>query len=175
MTDAMAEDLRTVPARVAANPCRLAALVGVALAAAAALWWLATSRLALERGGDAARAALGLLQALALARALALALWVPRAAVARGARAAALDALALAAQAWPVVALAAAASAPGVLHALPAEALLLIGCTVLPLIGTGLRRALPDVQQADAAALFTGAALAAALWFGHARWLLPTG
>lgn len=168
----MAYDLPAADGRPATGPCRLAAVTGVALAAAAALWWLAASRLALERGGDASRPALALLQALALARGLALALWVPRAAIARGTRAAAADALAIAAPAWPLVALAASAATLGAPQVLGVEALLLAACAALPLLGAGLRRALPQAPQADLAAVFIGAALAAALWSVHARWPL---
>ena len=157
---------------------RVAAVTGVALAAAAALWWLAASRLALERGADAARAAALMLQALALARALALALWLPRTAVAQGLRAAWLEALALAAPAWPLVALAASASTLPALRVLVVEALLVVAAAVLPLAARALGRLLPrraQAEPADLAALFGGALLAAALWYGHGRWPLLVG
>jgi len=157
---------------------RVAAVTGVALAAAAALWWLAASRLALERGADAARAAALMLQALALARALALALWLPRAAMAQGLRAAWLDGLALAAPAWPLVALAASASTLPALRVLLVEALLVVATAVLPLAALASGRLLPrraQAEPADLAALFGGALLAAALWYAHGRWPLLVG
>ncbi|MFO1292061.1 MAG: hypothetical protein U1F07_03170 [Rubrivivax sp.] len=157
---------------------RLAPVAGVALAAAAALWWLAASRLALERGADAARAAALTLQALALARGMALALWLPRAAVAQGARAACFDGLALAAPAWPLVALAASASTLSVTRVLLVETLLVVAAALLPLAGQALGRALPRDAKADAAdlaALCGGTLLAAAMWYGHGLWPLLAG
>lgn len=156
---------------------RLAALAGLALAAAVAIWWLASTRLALDSGADASRSADHALQALWLARSMALVMLSVRVAAGRGWRPGLAVALGLVAPAWPLVVLAGSASAAPLAQVALLELLLLAGCLVLPLIGLGLRRALRRMSLADglgdAIGTLVGAALAAALWFTRGLWALP--
>lgn len=152
---------------------RLPALTGVALAAALALWWLGSSRLALDDGADASRPAADALQALWLARAMALALVGPRVGAVSGWRAGAAAGLALVAPAWPVLVLAWSASALPLAQVLLAELLLLAASAALPLLGLGLRRLLRQAPVAEAAATLAGCALMAALWSTRGLWTLP--
>ena len=143
---------------------RLAALTGLALAAAVALWWLGSTRLALDRGSDASRAAAQALHALWLVRGLVLAIWMVRLGALRGWPASAAAALVLIAPSWPLVVLAWSASAVPLLQVLGAELALLAAGAALPLAGLGLRRVLRRPELADVVAVGVGAALAAALW-----------
>jgi hypothetical protein len=149
---------------------RLAALAGLAIAAAGAMWWLGSTRLALEKGSDPGRSAAATLHAMWLVRALALALLVPRAGAIRGWRAGAGEALALVAPCWPVLVLAWSGCSAPWLQVVLAECLLLAGAAVLPLVGQGLQRALPRAELADMASTAVGAALAAAVWVAAGLW-----
>ena len=93
-----------------ALPSRMATMTGLALAAAVALWWLGSSRLALDHGSDPSRSAADALHALLLVRAIVLAMLSLRESTARGWRAGAAAALTLIAPSWPVVVLAWSAS-----------------------------------------------------------------
>ena len=141
---------------------RGAALTGLALAGAVALWWLGSTRLALERGSDAARSADDALQALWLARGVALAVLGPRCGVVRDWRPAAGAGLALLAASWPLLLLAWSASAVPLGQAARAEGLLLVAALALPLLGQGLRHLLRSDEAADLAAVAAGVAVAAA-------------
>ena len=152
---------------------RLAALTGVALAAALALWWLGSSRLALDDGADASRPAAEALQALWLVRAMALAVLGLRLGAVGRWRAGAAAGLALVAPAWPVLVLAWSASAWPLAQVLLAEGLLLAACAALPLLGLGLRRSLRQPPLAEAAATLVAVALVAGLWFTRGLWALP--
>jgi hypothetical protein len=152
---------------------RLAAGAGLALAAAVALWWLGSTRLALDHGADASRSAADALQALWLARALLLATLGLRAGALQGWRGGSGAALALTAPAWPVVVLAWSASSASPAQAALAEAVLLAGSLALPLAGRGLQRLLPRAGFASVLATALGAALAAAVWLGRSLWALP--
>jgi hypothetical protein len=149
---------------------RMAAMTGLVLAAAVALWWLGSTRLALDHSSDAGRASADALQALWLARAIALALLGVRTGALRGWRGGAAAGLALIAPAWPLAVLAWTASATPWIHAAGAEIALLGAAAVLPLIGLGLRRALRQVELAEASGTALGAALASALWFARGLW-----
>ncbi|MEJ6000143.1 hypothetical protein [Paucibacter soli] len=145
---------------------RQAATTGLAVAAAIALWWLGSTRLALDSGANPGRSAQAALQALLLARGLALALLSLRASALHGWRAGAWAAFALVAPAWPVVALAWSASTAPLVQLLGAECLLLAGCLALPLLGWGLRCALRGrAELAELLATLGAAALAASWWF----------
>ena len=82
---------------------RLGAVVGLALAAMLAVWWLGSTRLALDQGGDTGRAAVVALQALWLTRALALVMLALRVGALHGTRVGAVASLGLVAPAWPLV------------------------------------------------------------------------
>ena len=149
---------------------RPSALTGVALAVAVALWWLGSSRLALDDGADASRPAADALHALWLLRAMAVALLGSRVGALAGWRAGAAAGLVLVAPAWPVLVLVWSASAASLAQVLVAEALLLVGCAVLPTLGLGLRRLLRHAPIAEAAATLVGLAVVAALWSTRGLW-----
>lgn len=149
---------------------RLAAVTGLALAAAAALWWLGTARLAIDQGSDASRGAADALLALWLVRAIAPAMLSIRVAALGGWQAGAAVALGLIAPAWPVVMLAWSASTAPLMKVALAEFVLLATGLALPLVGCGLRRVLRPAALAEATGTLAGAALAAALWFTRGAW-----
>jgi hypothetical protein len=149
---------------------RLATATGLALAAAVALWWLGSTRLALDGGSDPGRSSIDALHAAWLVRAMALALLTPRVGVWHGWRPGAAAALALIAPAWPMVVLAWSATAWPLAPVVLAESLLLATGFALSLIGLALRRALSRFELADLAAAALGVTLAAAAWFTRAMW-----
>lgn len=143
---------------------RSAALSGWTLAAALAIWWLAGSALALERGADAGRLAAQAGAAGLLARALALLLLGLRVGAVHGAREGGLTMLLLAAPSWPVSLLAWMAG-PGPLRTLLlGEAALLLAALSLPWVGAHLARSRALEGHADTVATLLGVALAATLW-----------
>ena len=152
---------------------RLAAMIGLVLAAAVGVWWLGSTRLALDRGSDAGRSAADGLHALWLVRGMALATLGARVGALRGWWQGSTTALALLAPAWPVLVLAWSASATPLMHVALAELLLLVAAVTLPLIGLGLRRALRLSELADLVATGLGAVLAATLWHTLGLWVLP--
>ena len=151
---------------------RPAALTGIALTAALALWWLGSSRLALDDGADASRPAADALHALWLARAMVLALLSLRVAALHGWWAGASAGLALVAPAWPLLVLVWSASTVALLPALLNELVLLGTCLVLPLLGQALRKLLRPPAAAESAATLAGVALVAALWATRGLWTL---
>lgn len=152
---------------------RLAAMTGLALAAATAAWWLGSTRLALDHGADGGRSGVQALHALLLVRGTALAMLGVRVGAAHGWRAGATAGLTLIATSWPVVALAWSASATSLVHVALAEFLLLAGSAALPLIGSGLRRALRNAELAVVAGTGIGAAAAASVWVMCAASCMP--
>ncbi len=153
---------------------RLAAMTGLALAAAIALWWLGSTRLALDHGTDAGPFADGALQVLLLLRALALALVSVRIGALRGWRPGATAGLGLIAPAWPVVILAWSASTRSAIHVMLAEVLLLVGSAVLPMVGMGVRRLLRKAELAVVTSTLLGTALVALAWATRGFWDLPS-
>ena len=151
---------------------RPAAFSGLALAAAAALWWLGSTRLALDDGSDASPRAADALVALWLVRGMALALLSLRAGALRGWRAGAAQSLGLIAPSWPLVVLAWSASTAALTQVALVEGLLLVAGAALPWVGHGLRRVLRRVDLAEATATTLGVALAAALWYLRSLWSL---
>jgi hypothetical protein len=149
---------------------RLAALAGLAIAAASAAWWMGSTRLALEKASDPGRSAAAALHAMWLVRALVLALLMPRAGALRGWRAGAGEALSLVAPCWPVLVLAWSASTAAWPQVVLAESLLLAGAALLPLVGQGLQRALPRAELADMASSAVGTVMAAAIWVAAGLW-----
>jgi hypothetical protein len=154
---------------------RLAALSGLMLTLAVAVWWLGSSRLALDRGSDASRAAVDALYALWLVRGMALALLGPRAGLSGGSRTGIAATLPLVAPAWPLVVVAWSASTISLTLVALMESLLLAAGIALPLLGQALRRVLRQGDIADAAAACVGVALAASWWLMRGTWMLPTG
>jgi hypothetical protein len=150
----------------------MAVMIGVALAMVAAVWWLSSTRLALDRGADAARSAADVLQALWLVRGMALAVSSLRMGALHGWRTAVAANVCLIAASWPVVLLAWAASTAPFSTVLLGESLLLAATLALPLIGVGLRRWLHDGERAAIVGTAFGVALAAAVWLKHSSWIM---
>lgn len=143
---------------------RSAAATGLVVAGATAAWWLGATRLALEGGTDAARSAAGALQALWLARTIAISIAAPRLAALRGGSSGFAAAIGLTVPAWPLVALAWAASRDGAIRVMAAEAALMAGGAALAAIGAALRRVTVRAELALGAATVVGVAVAAVAW-----------
>jgi len=156
-----------------ALPHRLAAMTGLALAAAIAVWWLGSSRLALDHGTDAGRSASDALNALLLVRGTALPILGVRVGALRGWRPGVTAALGLIAPSWPVVVLAWSASSTSLTQVALAELLLLAGSAALPLIGLGLRHSLRHAELAVVMGTAVGTALAALAWVTRGSWCMP--
>ena len=154
---------------------RFAALSGLALAGAIAVWWLGSVRLAIDHGVDAGRSSAEALQIAWLARALLVPVLGTRVGALRGWRAGASSSLATVVPSWPVVALAWAASSASMAELALAEALLLAGTVAFPLAGLGVRRVVPWPGLVEPIASGLGVVLAAAVWLGHDRWAVPWG
>ncbi|MBX3645324.1 MAG: hypothetical protein KF720_19865 [Rubrivivax sp.] len=150
---------------------RLAALSGLAWAALGAAWWLGSARLALDDGADTSRSAADALWLVWFVRGGALLLWGLRAGLLRGARSGALEAFALCAPSWPLMALAWSASAWSWPRVVGAELLLLAVGVCLPAVGARLGRRLPRSDLADGLAMLAGVALVAALWRNRDAWM----
>jgi hypothetical protein len=149
---------------------RLAAMTGLALAAATAAWWLGSTRLALDHGTDAARCADDALQALLFVRATTLAILSVRVGALRGWRPGVTAGLGLIAPSWPLVVLAWSAGTKSVTQVGLAELVLLAGSVALPLVGLGLHRLLHRAELAVIAGTVLGTALAASAWFTRGLW-----
>jgi hypothetical protein len=158
----------------AAAAHRLDAMAGVALAAATAVWWLGSTRLALDHGTDAGRCADDALQVLLLVRVMALAMLSVRVGALRGWRPGATAGLGLIAPSWPVVVLVWSAGTRSATQVALAEVLLLAGSAALPLAGLGLHRLLRKTELAVAAGTVLGTALAASAWITHGFWYMPS-
>lgn len=153
---------------------RLDAMTGLALAAAIAVWWLGSTRLALDHGTDGGRSADDALQALLLVRLMAIALTSVRVGALRGWRPGATAGLGLIAPAWPLVALAWSAGTRSVTHVALAEVALLAASAALPLVGLGLRHLLQKPELAVIAGTILGTALAATAWVMRGFWSMPS-
>lgn len=154
---------------------RFAAMSGLALAAACAVWWLGSVRLAIDRGADSGRSSAEALQMLWLVRASFVPVLALRVGALRGWAAGAVVSLAIVAPSWPVVVMAWSASTASLAQSALAELLLVAAATALPLVGLGLRRVLPRAGLLEPIATGIGVALAAAVWFGHDRWAFSSG
>ena len=152
---------------------RLGIGLGLALAGAMAIWWLAASRIAIAGGGDAAPLALQLLYVLALARAMLVALVAPQFAVLGGYRPAVQVAVPVVTVAWPLVAFAWSASDAGIARTLSTEVALLAIAVVSPLPGRALARLLKPGPALAAGATAAGVAAALVLWWLLGRYLAP--
>ena len=149
---------------------RLGIGLGLALAAAAGIWWLAASRIAIAGGADAAPLATQLLFVLAVTRAMLVALVAPQFAVLGGYRPAVLVAIPVVTVAWPLVAFAWAASDASVLRTLTIEVALLVLAAAAPLPGRALSRIMKPGPALGAVATAAGIAAALALWWLIARY-----
>jgi hypothetical protein len=151
---------------------RLAAITGLALAGAFALWWLGSTRLALDQASDASRPAADTLNALGLVRGMMLAMLGVRLGALCGWRPGVAAALLLVAPAWPLLALVWSASAVPWTHLALTELLLLSGCVALPLLGHVLSRALRQAELVEVIGTWVGAALTASVWLTRGSWPL---
>ncbi len=149
---------------------RLGMLLGLAIAAAVAAWWLAATRLALGQAMGTAGLAASALAGLWLARAMVLALFALRAGALGGWRLGATSSLALVVAAWPVVLAAASAGTRPATGIVLAEIVLLAAGLVLPAVGQGLRTLLRAPAPAVLVGTVLGGALAAATWMWSAVW-----
>ncbi len=153
---------------------RLDMMTGLALAAAIAVWWLASTRLALDHGSDASRSADDTLQALLLVRITTLAIVSVRVGALRGWFPGVAAGIVLIAPAWPVVVLAWSAGTTPATYVVLAEVLMLAGSAVLPLIGLGLHRLLQRAELAVVSGTVLGIALAASAWATRGLWHMPS-
>ena len=158
----------------AASAHRLDAMTGLALAAATAVWWLGSTRLALDHGTDAGRCADDALQALLLVRVMLLATVSVRVGALRGWRPGVTAGLGLIAPSWPLVVLAWSAGTRLLTHVALAEVLLLAGSAALPLVGLGLHRLLQKAELAVVTGTVLGTALAASAWVTRGYWSMPS-
>lgn len=152
---------------------RVAALTGLALAAAVALWWLGSSRLAIEDGADTDRAAADALLALWLARGMAVSLLSLRVGALHGWRPGAMAAMVLIAPSWPLMVAAWSASTMPFAQVMLTEMVLLAAGFVLPLVGLGLLKLLREAERAELVATAVGALMAASVWLTRGLWTLP--
>jgi len=152
---------------------RLAAFGGLAIAAAVALWWLGSTRLALEHGADPGRPSVQALQALWVVRAMAIALLAVRVAASQRWGAGVETALALVAPAWPLVMLAWSASSVPLIQVVLMEMALLAAAALMPLLGAGIGRLLQRSEGAVLAGTAAGVGLAALAWLAQGLWALP--
>lgn len=149
---------------------RLGMLLGLAVAAAVATWWLAATRLALGQAMGTAGVAASALAGLWLARAVLLAVFALRAGALGGWRLGATSSLALVVAAWPVVVAAASAGTRAATSIVLAEIALVVAGLLLPAVGQGLRTLLRAPGPALLASTVLGGGLAAAAWLWSAAW-----
>lgn len=149
---------------------RLDSMTGLALAAAIALWWVGSTRLALDHGSDAGRCADDAQQALLLVRVMVLATLSVRVGALRGWRPGVTAGLGLIAPSWPLVVLAWSAGTKSLTHVALTEILLLAASAALPLVGLGLHRLLRKATLAVLAGTVLGTALAASAWVARGLW-----
>ena len=149
---------------------RIAALSGLALAAAVAAWWLGSTHVAIDHGADPGRSSAEALRFAWLARALLLPAFTVRVGALRGWRSGASTALTLVVPSWPLATVAWSASTVPLLSVVLAEACLIAGAGALPALGHGLRRLLPRPDVAEVLASALGIVLAAATSFAVSAW-----
>jgi hypothetical protein len=143
---------------------RLGLALALALAGVVAVWWLGASRIAIEGGVDTTVLAGNALFVLVLTRAMLVAVLAPRTAAIGGYVAGLRTCLPVVSVAWPIVALAWAASDHGIARTLSAEAVLLAGAVLAPLVGRGLARVMKQGALLEAVATATGIAIACCIW-----------
>jgi hypothetical protein len=143
---------------------RLGLALGLALTAATAVWWLGSSRIAIEGGADTSILAGHALFVLLLSRAVLIAVLGPRSAAIGGYAAGVRACVPVVSAAWPVVALAFAAGDQGAVRTLAAEAALLGGALLAPLPGLGLARVMKRGPMLETLATMAGVVLASGVW-----------
>jgi len=143
---------------------RLGLALGMTLASAIAVWWLAASRIALQGDADTALVAVHALFVLALLRAMLIAVLAPRVACTGGYAAGVRAAIPLVTTAWPLVALAWAASIDSVARTALVEAALLGGAVAAPAVGHVLARQLKGRASSEPVVTAVGIALACGIW-----------
>jgi hypothetical protein len=148
---------------------RLSALTGLALAATVALWWLGSTRIALDQAGDASRAAAAALLALWVVRGMVLAPLGLRAGALSGWRGGCGSGVAARARLAVVDSVWSASTVP-LLPAALVELSLLSAGVVPPLLGQGLRRALGRPELAEVGH-GPGLALASTAWVLRDLWV----
>ncbi len=149
---------------------RLGVTLGLALTAMTATWWLASTRLALSQGIDTAGTAALALEALWLARAMALPFIALRLGALRGWGPAAANCASLVAAPWPLLLLAWSASMVPLQEAVIREVILLAAGMILPLLGYALSVVLRSAQAAVVVGTSIGTLLAASVWFSRTLW-----
>jgi hypothetical protein len=149
---------------------RLGLALGITLATATAAWWLGASRVAIQGGGDTALLAAQVLFVLGMLRAMLIAVSAPRVAARDGYAAGVRSAIPIVTTAWPVVALAWAASADSVARTLLVEGALLCGALAAPVAGHVLARWRQDSASAVPLATLAGVALASCVWWLSVNW-----
>ena len=149
---------------------RLGVALGLALTAVTAAWWLASTRLALSQGIDTAGTAALALEAVWLARAMALPLVALRLGALRGWGSAAASCATLVATPWPLLLLAWSASTVPPHEAVIREIILLAASLLLPLLGHALSRVLRSAQLAVVVGTAIGTLLAASVWISRTLW-----
>jgi len=153
---------------------RLDAMSGLALAGAIAVWWLGSTRLALDHGSDASRYADEAMQALLLVRIMALAIVTVRAGALRGWRPGLAAGMCLIAPSWPLVVLAWSAGTRSATQVALSEVVLLAASMALPLIGLALNRLLQRTELSLLSGTLLGLAFAASAWAARGLWLMPS-
>jgi hypothetical protein len=149
---------------------RIAALTGLALAAAVAAWWLGSTHVAIDHGADPGRSSAEALQIAWLARAMLVPAFTVRVGALRGWRSGAVAALALVVPSWPLVAVAWSASTASMVSVVVAESCLIVGAIALPALGHGLRRLVPRSELAEVLASVLGIVIAAAASLAMPAW-----
>ena len=149
---------------------RLGMTLGLAVAAAAAVWWLAATRLALAQAMGTTGVADSALAGLWLARATLLAPFALRAGALGGWQRGAMHSLGLVVAAWPVVVAAASAGSRSVPGIMLGEVVLLVVCVACAATGHALRTLLRTAEAATVAGTVLGGALVAATWIWGGAW-----
>lgn len=152
---------------------RCSMILGLALTAVMAAWWLASTRLALEQGMDTAGPAGLALLALLSSRAMALAVLGLRVGALHGWLHGAATSLALIAAPWPLVLIAWSASSVPLARLAWCEAALIAGCAALPAAGHALRRLFGRTESAVVVGTTLGVAIAATVWASRFLWTMP--
>jgi hypothetical protein len=149
---------------------RLGLALGITLATATAVWWLGASRVAIQSGGDTALLAAQALLVLGVLRAMLIAVSAPRVAARDGYSAGVRSALPIVTTAWPVVALAWAASADSVVRTVLIEVALLGGALAVPVTGHVLARWHRGIASTVPLATLVGTVLACCVWLLSFHW-----
>lgn len=148
---------------------RLGLALGITLAVATSVWWLCASRVVIQSGGDPAPLAAQALFVLGVLRAMLIAVSAPRVAVKDGYSAGVRCAIPIVTTAWPVAALAWAASASSVVHTVFVEFALLCGALAAPVVGQVMARRRGSESNVSLASL-AGIALACCVWLLAIHW-----